>query len=258
MPTSRPRVAAIGLNEDQVVSIEPLCGTLRAADSVGEYVKEFSCTETDIVIGTGLEGKVVGGKVHVVAIEPRSWTYYQGFRFVRPLGRGGRQSTPVSLTIDTNEDNTEREVSVPETYSGYYKDLARDLKQRLRRSRQTPATLSLFGRVVKEHLVETTSGHPVAVRCIRLEGSRENEGRGDALDGDQKPHFVVLALPQVDNLSEWFRVFLADIHQVDRTRVPYAPPRILKPDAWHTPEENALALQMADVRSRITRLEADL
>jgi len=35
MPTSRPKVAAIGLNEDQAVSIGPLCGTLRTAESVG-------------------------------------------------------------------------------------------------------------------------------------------------------------------------------------------------------------------------------
>ena len=257
LPTSRPRVAAIGLNEDQAVSIGPLCGTLRTADSVGEYVKEFSWTETDIVIGTGLEGEVVGNEVHVVAIEPRSWTYYQGTQIVPGWGGGGgpARRVGVTLSIDTDGTNTERELSVPETYSGYYKDLARDLKQRLRRSGQAPATLSLFGRAKsKEHLVETTSGHPVAVRCTRLYQSREGKAQG----GSQRPYFVVLALPQVDNLSEWFRAFLSDVHQIDTTRVPYAPPRLLKPDDWYTPEENALAQQLTDVRSQITRLEAEV
>ena len=76
--------------------------------------------------------------------------------------------------------------------------------------------------------------------------------------GTRSPHFVVLALPQLDNLSEWFRAFLSDVHHIDRTRVPHAPPRLLKPEDWYTPEENALAQQIADVRSRITRLEGDL
>ena len=83
MPTSRPRFAAIGLTEDQVVSIEPLCGTLRTADSVGEYVREFNWTETDIVIGVDLMSEEVGDDVHVLAITPRSWTYYSGTHLVR-------------------------------------------------------------------------------------------------------------------------------------------------------------------------------
>ena len=255
LPTSRPRVAAIGLNEDQAVSIRPLCGSLRTADSVREYVNEFNWSETDVVIGVDLR-EDVGNDVHVVAITPRSWTYYQGTQFVPGWGGGGGPARRVRITLSINTDgtNTEREISVPETYSGKYKDLARDLKQRLRRSRQAPTTLSLFGRVSKEHLVETTSGHPVAVRCTRLYQSREGKAQG----GNQKPHFVVLALPQVSNLSEWFRAFLSDVHQIDTTRVPYAPPRLLKPDDWYTPEENALAKQIADVRSQITRLEAEV
>ena len=261
MPTSRPRVAAIGLNEDQVVSIEPLCGTLRTADSVGEYVKGFNWTETDIVIGVDLMSEEVGDDVHVVAITPRSWTYYSGTHLFRGwAGGGGGNVRPVALSMDTDGSNTEREVSVPEGCSGFYMDLAHDLRKRLRRSGEPPATLSLSGAVDKEeeHLVETTSGHPVAVLCTRPYQSREEEKLGEAQEGDQKPHFVVLALPQVDNLSEWFRAFLSDVHHIDRTRVPHAPPRLLKPEDWYTPEENALAQQIADVRSRITRLEGDL
>ena len=68
----------------------------------------------------------------------------------------------------------------------------------------------------------------------------------------------MLALPQVDNLSEWFRAFLADAHHIDRTRVPHAPPRLLKPEDWYTPEKNALAHQITDLRSQITQLEGEL
>ena len=129
MPTSRPRVVAIGLNENQVGSIGRLCGTLRTADSAGEYVKEFNWTETDIVIGVGLRDEEVGDDVHVVAITPRSWTYYCGTRIVRHGGRDGmfHQRVRVSLTINTDSSNTEREVSVPKGFSGFYKDLAHDL-----------------------------------------------------------------------------------------------------------------------------------
>ena len=262
MPTSRPRVAAIGLTEDQVVSIEPLCGTLRTADSVGEYVKEFNWTETDIVIGVDLKSEEVGDDVHVVAITPRSWTYYQGTHLVRRWSGGGRRNVmaPVALIMNTDSNNTEREVSVPEGCSEFYMDLAHDLRKRLRRSGEPPATLSLSGAVgkKKKHLVETTSGHPVAVLCTRHYQSREEKKLGKAQEGDQKPHFVVLALPQVDNLSEWFRAFLSDVHHIDKTRVPHAPPRLLKPEDWYTPKENALAQQIEDLRSRITRLEGDL
>ena len=262
MPTSRPRVAAIGLTEDQVGSIEPLCGTLRTADSVWEYVKEFNWTETDIVIGVDLMSEEVGDDVHVVAITPRSWTYYSGTHLVGGWSGGRRRNVRdrVALTMYTDSSNTEREVSVPEGCSEFYMDLAHDLRKRLRRSGEPPATLSLSGAADKEkkHLVETTSGHPVAVLCTRHYQSREEEKLGEAQEGDQKPHFVVLALPQVDNLSEWFRAFLSDVHHIDRTRVPHAPPRLLKPEDWYTPEESALAQQITDLRSRITRLEADL
>ena len=229
---------------------------------MGEYVKEFNWTETDIVIGVSLRDEEVGDDVHVVAITPRSWTYYRGTRIVRVRTRGGisQRRAWATLSLDTDGSNTEREVSVPVACSGCYKDLAHDLARRLRRSGEPPAILSLSGTGVKEedHLVETTSGHPVAVRCTRLDQPREDEEQRDAQEGGRKPHFVVLALPQVDNLSDWFRAFLSDIHHVDRTRVPYALPRLLKPEDWYTPEENALAQQITDLRSQITQLEGEL
>ena len=101
MPTSRPRVVAIGLNEHQVGSIRPLCGTLRTANSAGEYVKEFNWTETDIVIGVGLRDEEVGDDVHVVAITPRSWTYYRSTRIIQHWAGDGmfQQRAWVTLSI---------------------------------------------------------------------------------------------------------------------------------------------------------------
>ena len=52
MNPKRPRVAAIGLDDSQVESIEPLCGELRPADSLDTYLygQEYSWTETDVMV----------------------------------------------------------------------------------------------------------------------------------------------------------------------------------------------------------------
>lgn len=54
----RPRVAAIGLDDSQVESIEPLCGELRPADSLDTYLYEqkYSWTETDVMVSSDLGG----------------------------------------------------------------------------------------------------------------------------------------------------------------------------------------------------------
>ena len=48
--TKRPRVAAIGLSDAQIASIEPLCGELRPAGSLSEYLLSYSWTETDVMV----------------------------------------------------------------------------------------------------------------------------------------------------------------------------------------------------------------
>ena len=50
----RPRVATIGLNEAQLASIAPLCGTLRPADSLDDYLNGYDWTETDVVVSSDL------------------------------------------------------------------------------------------------------------------------------------------------------------------------------------------------------------
>ena len=57
--TKRPRVVAIGLDDRQVASIAPLCGDLRGAYSLGEYLRDYSMTETDVVVSRGFDGSEV-------------------------------------------------------------------------------------------------------------------------------------------------------------------------------------------------------
>ena len=71
--TKRPRVAAIGLDCPQVDSINQLCGVLRTADSIEEYLASHSLTETDVVVsGTPDQYKIVG-EIHLFTIGPAAF-----------------------------------------------------------------------------------------------------------------------------------------------------------------------------------------
>ena len=53
MAVKSPRVAAIGLEDAQVESIQRLCGTVRRAANWDDYLCEFEATETDAVVARG-------------------------------------------------------------------------------------------------------------------------------------------------------------------------------------------------------------
>ena len=119
----------------------------------------------------------------------------------------------------------------------------------LRRAGQPPPIFQLALKRDALHLLQTTSGHPVAIRCSHT--IKPEQG------SDDQAKFVLLALPVVDDLSEWFHAFLTDINTFDNLSVPHPPPRLSKPWDWYTPREKKLAEQMADIESQIARLEAD-
>ena len=76
--TPRPRVAAIGLHKKQIESIAPICGDLRAADSLDSYLNDYSWTETDItILGDGASvTRYVRG--HVLTVNPSTVSFGQG------------------------------------------------------------------------------------------------------------------------------------------------------------------------------------
>ena len=189
--TKRPRVAAIGLDEPQIESIAPLCGTLRPASSLEEYLKRYDWTETDItILGDGLDPVAVKGNVLTIGTSSVSWQDY----FIKD---------PEYSHIET-QDNTEREMRVSEDCPEKYRYLAAELARRLSNAEEPPLTvvsqICLFALIFQENaLVETTSGQPVVLRSV-VESS---------------PSFIVLALPREVSLSAWFRAFLADIHELE-------------------------------------------
>ena len=95
-------------------------------------------------------------------------------------------------------------------------------------------------------LVETTSQRPVAVRLTLSHGL--------LTDGRQAPDSIALFLPGAANLSAWFAAFLGDVHENDPARVPQPPPRFSKPSDWYTPQQVAIAEQIASITTEAERL----
>ncbi len=237
-PTKRPRVAAIGLNGSQIESIAPMCGDLRSADSVLQYLERFNWTETDItVLGSEPSHPTVIG--HVLALHSSNFGWI-GFERDGARSRG---------SVGVSADNTERELSIPAACPAKYRELAAELIRQLGSSAdlfQSRRPYKALDECVSV-LVETTSGRPVAFHCLDEKGPGEAEA--------QKA--IILALPEEATLAAWFRVFLAEVHEVDSIRVPQPPPRIENLWDWHTPTERELTTRIAELASTIRDLEVE-
>ena len=248
--TRRPRVAAIGLDSHQVASIAPLCGELRPADSLHDYLKNYSWTETDVMVSSALRGDEVDSGVNLMTIGPTSLRWPG--RYPTASHWPGRYSTArrwVRYYVRTDTENTERELAVPPSCPDLYKPLAAELSRQLGRAAEPPAVVAT-SRQDRTALIETTSGHPVALRLVLPTRSR-------AADGEpSRP--IALLLPGASNLVAWFRAFLCELHASDPTRVPQTPPGLSQPSDWYTPQEKALADRISRIESEFERLSNEL
>ena len=238
MTVKRPRVAAIGLDSSQIESIVALCGDLRPADSLAEYHKLYNWTETDVAVLGSNNDHRVDGEVHLLTVGPMvlEWPYYE-----RPGVTGQRSLFVTSI-------NTEREVSVPEACPPAFRTLATDLSSQLSGAEDPPTTITTTYEPEKPNaLIQTTSGRAVALRLV-LAQSPEPAGGGTVGP-------VALVLPAVKNLAAWFRAFLTDIHNIDSTRVPQAPPRLTSSSRWYTPQERELAEGIETINREMERLD---
>ena len=234
--TSRPRVAAIGLDETQLASIAPLCGALRPADSLRDYLQNYSWTETDVLVSSALKSRSVDISVNLMTIGPSNFAWSDWY----DLAVGQSQHY-----LGTDTRNTERELTVPPACPDTYKLLAADLSRQLDRSGEPPA-VTATSHSCQTALIETTSGDPVALRlALPTLSSAADSGPSTPL---------ALQLPEVSNLAAWFRAFLLDVHESDPDRVPQAPPRLIQPSDWYTPQEQDLAERISQIDSDIKRL----
>ena len=68
---------------------------------------------------------------------------------------------------------------------------------------------------------------------------------------------IVLALPEEATLAAWFRVFLAEVNEVDPIRAPQPPPHVEHLWDWHTPEEREHETRIAEIAAKIRDLNAE-
>ena len=232
----RPRVAAIGLDRHQLESIVALCGDLRPADSVGEYLQGYDWTETDVVVAVDLGGDTFARSVNLMTIGP---TFFRRKYFDVAAGRAAQDY------VTTNAKNTERELTVSPFCPDLYRPLAAELTRRLGHAKEPPTVIA-SSRQDQTELIETTSGHPVALRLVLSSRSRSTD--------DEASTPIALLLPAGADLAAWFRAFLCELHESDPARVPHAPPRLSRPSDWYTPEEKNLADRISQIDSEIERL----
>ena len=235
MPNAkRPRVAAIGLDDPQLESIEAMCGILRPADSLGRYLQSYNWAETDgMVSASGLWGDLVEVSINLLTIGTNSLEWSDQYSTGR---RWHRHSA------NTAKENTERELRVPDACPDEYKPLAKELARQLSEAPDPPAVINT-SRKEGAALIETTSGFPVAMRLVL-----PNKSGGE---DDRPKRSIALLLPETASLVPWFRAFLSDIHELDPDRVPLAPPRLSHPADWYTPEEQALADRLGEIEREI-------
>ncbi len=239
--TKRPRVAAIGLDEDQIESIVPLCGELRDHNTLPLYLRQYNWTETDAVVAAALKHHEVDVGAHLLTVGPAEffWSDASGYN------PGGRK---IRHEADTGVGNTERELAISDECPEVYRPLATALSKQLERTPDPPAVIRTSRRGGRA-LVETTSGHPVALR-LAIPGRPATEARS-ASSGS-----LALLLPDGADLAAWCRAFLSDIHDYDPARVPVAPPRLSQPSDWFAPDERHLAACIAKVDAELDLLHA--
>lgn len=205
-----------------------------------DYCTDYSVNETDLAAARRWSVYEPGVPVHLFAIDP-----------VRigslPL-RGVESKTPLIPAIASDYANTERELSVSDECPDRYRSLAAQLAKSLSDDEWRTAELAVHHDVpsVAQTLVETSSGHPVALRC-EFESSGTRRG----------VPCVVLALPEGVDLVPWYRAFLEDVHEIDPESVPKPPTRLAIPEDWYAPRERDLALRIIAIDDQIERLQDD-
>ena len=234
--TRRPRVAAIGLDDRQVASIEPLCGELRPAHSWDGYLLDYSWTETDVIVSSDLGGARVNSSVNLMTIGSTSlfWSDMYSLR-----------TRPRPHFANTKALNTERELAVSPAYPRLYRPLSDELSKQLSRAAEPPDAIET-SRKDCTALIETTSGRPVALRLDLPTRSSATDGRPSTP--------VALLLPAAADLVAWFRTFLCDVHESDPGRVPQLPPRLSQPSDWYTLKEKELADRISAIDAEIEGL----
>lgn len=241
----RPRVAGIGLNQAQLEAIRPYCGELRPAPFIEAYLQDYSWSETDVVVAGQLEKDEIDTGVHLMTIGTMSLGVWR-----RARRQPGRQFREIA-SMDGR--NRERELKVTPQCLPMYRGLAERLIKELSASEEPPptATVTDAGELLRQPLVVTTSGQPVALRLQWADRDRAGQYAVEGVD------IVALFLPGTSDLPKWFRTFLADVSEFDPARVPEPPSLLGDLSDWYTPEESSLADRISQIEGEMARLDGE-
>ena len=250
MQKKRPRVAAIGLDETHINSIAGLCGDLRTASSVYEYLEKNSWTETDVAVIRDQALEIAGEGAHFLTIGLNELGWWHPEPDV--------PEEEWECTAFVSGDNTEWELSVSTDCPEVYYTLASDLRKHLAAASDPPSVQPIIadptehlnqhpdlGTLDVSPLIQTTSGYPVAARYLLT----------NRKSAEQDASSVVLALPTVSNLSDWLEAFLRDINKTYPDQVPHPPPNVGNPSEWYILEERLVAKQIQKITNEIGSLE---
>ena len=239
MAVKSPRVAAIGLEDAQVESIQRLCGTVRRAANWDDYLCEFEATETDAVVASCFDENVFNDQAHLMVA---------GEMFLGWIRADLNDSLPEEMrSLASSDASRELEASVTKECPPVYEALADALVKQIADSGAPPATIDMPWEHLSEVkvLVETTSCNPVALRCEIPSRWSPFAGMGPT---------VLLALPPVEDFVGWFHAFLDDVRSVDPDAVPQPLLRLIDPSDWYSPEERSTARLIDEIDASMDEL----
>ena len=237
-PASRPRVAFVNVPDEMVDQLEPLCGTARRFDHLGLWERNWTPSETDIIVTCSTVLNVDSG-IHLMLRGDAGSDVFQV----------GRQYL---LRIQSHHQAA-LELSTPPSLPDFFADAVDQLVSSLTGS-ETPATgLVSQTEGLLTPLVLSTD-RPIAAYYPRVEFDTGLGGGGWGL-----------AIPEPADPNLWFRAFLNLIHQEDSEAVPNLPSRFTRSEIWYTPHElqlsgliNDLRDKAMDIATEIGQLEEEL
>ena len=251
----RPRVAALGLTEQEVAVLARYEGTIHEAPTLFDYLNgdnARSFAETDLIVGRlttdGTYYTEIPSHLHLLMIE--------GAELYFPTS-GSRHSYIVESFASSMYE------WVPVEGSGYYKSAI----DQLQLPSSEPLRLWIVDdEVIDEHqsLANASDGNGVAIRYIRRSAPRQLQKHSDGTtivvtkaDEASSEHGIGVGMPTGGTLEHWYPAFLRDVHERNNNAVPIAPPALPLDLDWATIDERALIAKAEEIDATVEILREE-
>jgi len=214
---------------------------------VDDYLNQqrFSWSETDIVVASDLGESEIDSGVHLLSVGAVSHRV--------PQRQSDRPLSAYRELARMATHNRERELSVSPLCPPMYRGPAEMLVKELSGADNPPTTVTSHkaDEQLRNPIVVTSSGRPVA---LHMQWAGRPWGGPSSVPGVD---VLALYLPQLSNLSHWFRAFLIDMSELDPERVPQPPSLLSDGSDWYTPKEDELARAISEIERKRAALESE-